>query len=132
MSYEDVKNYINNHSGFIKHNNMEVINVTDGYAEVIVKTDENSLNPNGTVHGGLLFGLCNTVCGLAAFRSDKVLVTMNATIDYLRPATGGTLKAISECIRNGRTVSVYEGRVFDEFEKLVARSTVTIYYNDVK
>lgn len=129
MDYQEIIDFTNNQDGYIKHNNMEIISLNSNECKMKAKVDKNSLNPNGTVHGGLLFGICDTVCGSLAYTTGKKLVTLNSTIDYLRPVFDGEILATSKCIKLGKTIGVYEANLYNN-EKLVARSTITIYFTD--
>ena len=68
---ELAKKTINENSGFIKHNNFKVEEVTNEYCKMSVELTENSVNPNGIAHGGLLFGLavCAVACGFYGLHS---------------------------------------------------------------
>ena len=49
---------------------------------------ENSYNPHGIVHGGLLTTLADTAAGCCACSKGGHCVTSNCTMEFLRPATG--------------------------------------------
>ena len=74
--------------GFIKHNNYKVEEITNEYTKMSVTLTEDSMNPNGVAHGGLLFGLADTTMGLLARTTGRNVTTINAQIDYLRPGKG--------------------------------------------
>ena len=82
---ELAKKTINETPGFIRHNNMKVEEVTNEYCRMYVELTEESINPNGTAHGGLMFGLADTTMGVLARTTGRNVVTINAQIDYLRP-----------------------------------------------
>ncbi len=47
-------------------------------------------NSRGAVHGGVLYGLSDTVMGAACFSMGKRVTTMGLQINYLRPAKVNT------------------------------------------
>ena len=114
--------------GFITHNNIKVKEIKDNYAEVYVDVTEKSLNPYGTIHGGLLFGLADTVIGIAATTNGKPCVTINSQIDYLRPGKGKKIIAKAEKVKVGKTTAVYRCNIFDEKETLIATAIATYIF----
>lgn len=84
-------------------------------------------NPNGTVHGGVLTAIADTAMGLAyATRlDDEKWTTVELKINFLRPATSGTLTASGWVVSAGRTLGMAEADVVDERGRLVARASCT-------
>ena len=68
------------------------------------KITKNSLNPYGIAHGGFIFGLGDTVLGMAASATGRPAVTLNSTINYLRPAKSEYIIAKAELIKAGKTL----------------------------
>ena len=116
--------------GFISNNNYELISASEGCATMIAHITDTSLNPYSTAHGGFIFGLADTAAGLACNTFCRAAMTVNASIEYLHAVKGNTIKAEAKCIKNGRTISVYEVDVYDESDRIVAKSTITYFYID--
>lgn len=114
--------------GFIKYNNISVVK-TDKF-ECILKADitENSLNPYGIIHGGLIFSLGDTVMGTHVKVLGRTGVTLNASVDYLAPGKGKVLTATSEVIKMGSTTAVLRACIKDENNKLIATMGATYYF----
>lgn len=117
-------------NGFIRHNNMHIIEVKKNYAKLYIDLTEESLNPNGTVHGGLLFGLADTAMGSAAVTNGRNVVTINSQIDYLKPGRGKKITAEATSLKVGRTTSVYRCNIYDENERLICTATGTYFFID--
>ena len=67
--------------------------------------------------------------GTAAASYGRAGVTLNASINYLRPGKNGkALIAKTREIKNGRTTAVYGVDVTDEDGTVVADATFTMYY----
>ncbi len=128
--YQQIIDYVENNPGFIKYNKMHIIELKDCYAKMEALIDENSLNPNGTVHGGLLFGLADTVMGMAARTTGRNLVTINSQIDYLKMVKGSKIIATAEKIKVGKTTAVFRCNIYDEKDNLVATATGTYFFID--
>ena len=65
------------------------------------------LNPNGVVHGGVVFALVDTTMGSATMSvldEGNICASIEAGIRYLRPITGGRITARTEVLRRGRRV----------------------------
>ncbi len=122
--------YLENNPGFIKYNNIHVLDIKDSYAKMSALINENSLNPNGTVHGGLIFGLADSVMGIAARTTGHNVVTIDSSINYLHPGKGSKLIAETEKIKVGKKTAVYRCNIYDEKDNLIAIATGTYYFID--
>ena len=89
------------------------------------------MNPNGTVHGGLLFTMMDVAGGYAARTVDSGetvrCVTQNASTVFLRPGVPGTLTAEGDVIRRGRHIVVATVCVFDSERNLLTKGEFTYY-----
>ena len=124
------KKAINETPGFIKHNNFKVEDVSTEYAKMSVELTEETLNPNGVAHGGLLFGLADTTMGLLARTTGRNVTTINAHIDYLKPGIGKKLTCTAEAIKVGKATGVYRANIYNEEEQLVSTVTATFFFLD--
>ena len=127
---ELAKKTINETPGFIRHNNMKVEEVTNEYCRMYVELTEESINPNGTAHGGLMFGLADTTMGVLARTTGRNIVTINAQIDYLRPGKGSKITCIAEPLKVGKTTAVYRANIYNEEETLISTVTGTFFFLD--
>lgn len=83
--------------GFNELLGMRIRTIRPGYAEVELPADERVLNALGNAHGGAIYALCDTAAGTAAASYGRVGVTLNASIQYLRPGKKG-----SPCLQRHR------------------------------
>lgn len=77
----------------------------------------------GVVHGGVTYTLADAVMGYAAaphVNGVQQAVTVECKINYLRPARGPVLKAVSNVVRRGGKIIVVEAKVMEENGELVA------------
>lgn len=116
--------------GFILNNNYKLIDIKAKYCVMEAKITETSLNPMGIAHGGFIFGLADTAGGMAARTTGRNIVTINSNINYLKPSKGKKLKAVAHCLKDGRTITVYEVSIYDEKETEVARVSLSYFYID--
>lgn len=128
MTKEEEIKLFNDRSGFIKHNNISIKEVTENNTILEAILTKDSLNPYGMAHGGLVFALADTSMGiLSKVKTGKDAVTVNSQIDYLRPATGEKLTAVAEIIKIGKTIVVLKATIFNEQNKEVAIANSTYY-----
>ena len=127
---ELAKKTINETPGFIKHNNYKVEEVTNEYCKMSVELTDNAINPNGTAHGGLIFGLADTTMGVLARTTGRNIVTINAQIDYLKPGKGNKITCIAEPLKVGKSTAVYRASIYNEEETLISTVTGTFFFLD--
>ncbi len=76
----------------------------DGEAVLELEVRDELRQQNGYVHGGVLsYAADNTLTFAAGTVVGSGVVTAGFSIDYLRPATGGVLRAEARVVRAGRT-----------------------------
>ena len=129
----DIPHIVNQPGLFSTENHIHITVARADYAEGQLEVCSTSLNPLGTVHGGCLYTLADTVAGTAAIAfKGKRCVTVNSSMEFLRPATGGVIRCTATPKKAGRTLSVIQVQLHDEGETLVATGTFTFYLFDPK
>lgn len=98
-----------------------------GFASVDVGADH--LNPNGVVHGAVLFALVDTAMGKSTMsvidEPGRFCASIEVSLRFIRPAIAGTLTATATVVKRGRNVVHLEARVTGSDERLVATATGT-------
>ncbi|HEX3796304.1 MAG TPA: PaaI family thioesterase [Acidimicrobiales bacterium] len=107
---------------------MQVREVDVGRVVFECDPDESTYNPVGTVHGGLVCTLADSVAGCAVhstLEAGFVFTSIDITVNYLRPVTSqsGTLRAVGIVTKPGRRVAFASVEIFDGSQKLVATAT---------
>ena len=125
---EDYDKIMKTMPGFIKEMGIELVEVKEKYARGRIDVLEKHLNPFGTVHGGMIFGLCDTIGGIAAMTTGSHVVTLDSSICYLAPAPGtGFLEAEATAIKDGKTTAIYDVIVRTAEGASVAKTTITYF-----
>lgn len=94
-----------------------------------LKITEQLLNPKGTVHGGVLFSLCDSAVGTYIAFQKKWAVTIDSTIHFYRPAlSGDVLTASINERKNGRTISTILVEVYNGKAQHIADAIFDMYY----
>lgn len=125
---EEFERKMNEAPRFIKEMEMELVELKEGYARGKIVIKEKHLNPMGTVHGGLLFGLADTVAGVAAMTSGYSVVTLSSSINYLNAAANTEyIEAFANVVKDGRTTSVYDCMIKTKEGVDVCKVTITYF-----
>ncbi|MCU1501961.1 MAG: thioesterase family protein [Ilumatobacteraceae bacterium] len=111
--------------------NMTAISAEVGTVTFTCEPDESMYNPIGTVHGGLVCTLLDSVLGCATqttLPAGQAYTSLDITVSYLRPvlASSGTLTAVGRVVKPGSRAAFTEGTVHDSNGKLVATATSTL------
>ncbi|SVB45997.1 uncharacterized protein METZ01_LOCUS198851 [marine metagenome] len=83
-------------------------------AVAYLDVDDRHLNPNGIVHGGVVFTLADTAMGRATMvvlDDGQICASIEVSVRYLRPIPGGRLVATASVISAGRRIVHLECRV---------------------
>lgn len=128
MDKEEVIKKLIEEDGFFKHNNYEVVEATEEACILKANVTKDSLNPYGIAHGGFIFGLGDTVLGMAAAAHGRPAVTLNSTINFLKPAKTEYIIAKGEMIKEGKTTSYLQAKIYDAEDRLIASMDANYYY----
>jgi uncharacterized protein (TIGR00369 family) len=98
-----------------------------GYAHVDVGPDH--LNPNGVVHGAVLFALVDTAMGKSTMsvvdEPGRYCASIEVSLRFIRPAVAGRLTATATVVKRGRNVVHLEARVAGDDQRLIATAAGT-------
>ena len=64
--------------------------------------EEKHKNPLNNAHGGVLYTLCDTISGVAGASYGGGGATVQSSVSFLRPATGGLLTCRARVRKDGR------------------------------
>ena len=105
---------------------MELTGDEAGIGVATVDAGPDHMNPNGVVHGAVLFALVDTAMGKATMsvidEPDTYCASIEVSMRFIRPALAGPLTATATVLKRGRNVVHLESRVMGADEQLVASS----------
>jgi len=117
------------HTGFRELVGTELSNTEEGRAVVSLRAEERHLNPNGTVHGGVVYTLVDVSMAEALktmAEGDERPVTIEIKINYLEPGKPGTLTSTAQVRKGGKRLVIVEAEVAQEDDdEIVALATGT-------
>ncbi len=97
-----------------------------GTASVMIGADH--LNPNGVVHGAVLFALVDTAMGKATMNGlepGRFCASIEVSLRFIRPASAGPLVADAAVVKRGKNIVHLEARVVGGDDRLVATAAGT-------
>ncbi len=107
---------------------MDIEDVEPGHAIARLEVSEDLLNPNGVVHGGVLFTMVDTAMGKATMtllEEGQLCASIEIQMRFLRPIRVGQLEADTTVIQRGRKIVHLESRIRDTDGALVATGAGT-------
>jgi uncharacterized protein (TIGR00369 family) len=106
-------------SGYLKASSVEIVSAEPGAVTLKVAKKPELLQFNGFFHGGVIAGLADHAAGAAVTTSlpaDRIGVTVDLHVSYLRPASGDCLVARARAVSVGQTICVAQVEVFTPAE----------------
>ena len=83
----------------------------------------------GQLHGGATAALCESVGSIGtavATGLEKIVVGIQLSVNHLRAVSEGYITATGVPLRVGRTIALWDMRVRDDDERLIASATLTV------
>jgi len=107
---------------------IRLIDLEEGYSKVEMKLNSEKENFFGMAHGGALFALIDEAFETASNSHGTVAVALNMNITYISPPSPGSglIAEAREISRTQRT-AVYNIKLFDEQNLLIASCEALVY-----
>jgi acyl-CoA thioesterase len=107
---------------------IRLIDLDEGYSKVEMKLTSDMENFFGMAHGGALFALIDEAFETASNSHGTVAVALNMNITYISPPSPGSglIAEAREISRTQRT-AVYNIKLFDEQDFLIASCEALVY-----
>ena len=113
---------------FLKHLGVQVESVGPGSATLLLPVHHEIMRNDGIVHGGAVASVIDSAFAFAIIpllADNERTVTIDLTIHYMRPLSGGVSKTVARVVRAGRRVITVSAELFDENGKLAATALST-------
>ena len=125
MDYLDMMKTANKNP-FAEMMDLKITDVRLGYSKVEIDVREKHINPIGTVHGGCLYTMADVAAGSAAASHGRIAPTLDSNFHFLN-AGKNTKHLIAEAheIKYGKRAMVYDVKIYDQDEVLLACGTFT-------
>jgi 1,4-dihydroxy-2-naphthoyl-CoA hydrolase len=114
----------------MEHLGIEYLEIGDDYLKARMPVDQRTRQTAGILHGGASVALAETLGSVAASlcvdREKKTIVGLDINANHLRPVTDGWVTGVTRPIHVGATTQVWEIRIYNDREKLVCISRLTV------
>ncbi len=107
---------------------MSVQESSSGSGSTTIQIGTEHLNPNGVIHGGVLFTMIDTAMGKASMSvldDGQFCASVEVQLRFIRPASEGQLTAVANVVKRGRSILHLEGHITGPDARLVASATGT-------
>lgn len=98
--------------------------------------DSKTVQPFRVLHGGASVALAETLCSVGAWThlsENKTAMGVEINANHHRPVKeGGKVTGIATPIQVGRSIHVWETKIFDERDRLVCTSRCTLAIVDAR
>jgi 1,4-dihydroxy-2-naphthoyl-CoA hydrolase len=114
----------------VEHLGIEFLEIGDDFLTARMPVDHRTKQPAGLLHGGASVALAETLGSVAARlcleKERKGVVGIEVNANHLRAVKEGWVKGIARPIHVGSSTQIWEVRIFDEQERLVCISRLTV------
>ena len=99
---------------------LEIMELTPSHSKARIKSTAALANPYGSMHGGVLMSVADTVAGATACMNGRYASTVSASLNFLAPAEN-TEYVYCECttIRAGKHMIVLDVKITDDRNELL-------------
>lgn len=117
--------------GFARYIGMVAVSLTPGRFVTRLKLTDHHLQPDGFAHAGLIATMADHTAGFASYSmipSNNHLLTVQFSVNYLRPAVGTVLECRAQVVKPGKQIVYTEAEVYSvngRTKTLVAKASHT-------
>ncbi len=112
---------------FVEFCGITLDEIGPGYARTSVTIDNRHLNGAGIIQGGVLFTLADYALASAANSREKVSVSIETSMSFIKGVSSGKVIAIAKEVTCGRTLARYDVPVTTEDGTLIAMLHGTVF-----
>jgi len=114
--------------GFFKFLNLKVMEVSRGYAKVLIDVTENLKRKGDILHGGAIFSTLDYAGTIAVHTLDNVIdqYTVEVKISFMKPVIGPKFIGIARVLEEGKRVIFVELEGYDN-DRLCVKGIGTWY-----
>jgi 1,4-dihydroxy-2-naphthoyl-CoA hydrolase len=114
----------------MEHLGIEYLEIGGDFLKARMPVDSRTRQTAGILHGGASAALAETLGSIAATMcidwEKKSIVGLEINANHVRPVTAGWVTGITTPIHVGNTTQIWEIKIYNEQEKLVCISRLTV------
>lgn len=126
-----LQRFIDTHDSFARLLGLKVVDCTEEGIITETPLRPEFCNPHGIAHGGFLYAVADTTCGMTAGLAmpertyEQRVVTAASSLNFLTPVTRSPVRAEAHIVRAGRRIAVCDVLIYDGSGELSAKGTLT-------
>lgn len=118
---EEVVAHLTKNDLFSRWLGIQVLEVNAGYSKITMEVRPEMINGFGIVHGGVTFSFADSCFAFACNNRNTLSVALDTSISFLKPVhVGDTLTAEAIELHNGRSTGLYQVKIMNQHDHLVA------------
>ena len=120
--------YVLSQDQFSQWMGVSLIEIKENYCLIKMPIREEMINGLKTVHGGVTFSFAESALAFSSLNSGEAAVALNCTINFTQAVKlGDILTAESIMLTNTKKTAVFDIRITNQDEKVVAAFRGTVY-----
>ena len=128
MNPRQVAEYMFDQDYFSQWMNIKLIEVRENYCLIEMPIKKEMINGLKTVHGGVTFAFADSALAFSSNNSGDAAVALNYIINFTKAGKeGDTFRAESILVNETRKTAVYDIKITNQNEELVAKFVGTVY-----
>ena len=128
MNPRQVAEYMFDQDEFSQWMNIKLIEVKENYCLIEMPIKKEMINGLKTVHGGVTFAFADSALAFSSNNSGDAAVALNCIINFTKAGKeGDTFRAESILVNDTRKTAVYDIKITNQYEELVAKFVGTVY-----
>lgn len=128
MNPRQVAEYMFNQDFFSQWMNIKLIEVRESYCLIEMPIKKEMINGLKTVHGGVTFAFADSALAFSSNNSGDAAVALNCIINFTKAGKEGDIfRAESILVNETRKTAVYDIKITNQKEELVAKFVGTVY-----
>lgn len=115
----------------VGHLEIEITEIGEDFIAASMPVNEKTMQPAGLLHGGATAALSESVGSIASWLvagdENARIVGVELNISHLRSAQEGFVHSITRPVKIGKTLHVWNTEVFDDEQRMICASRLTVY-----
>lgn len=128
MNPRQVAEYMFDQDEFSQWMNIRMIDIKENYCLLEMPIRKEMINGLKTVHGGVTFAFADSALAFSSNNTGDAAVALNCIINFTKAGKEGDLfRAESILANNTRKTSVYDIKITNQNNELIAKFVGTVY-----
>ncbi len=115
----------------VGHLEIEITEIGEDFIRASMPVNEKTMQPAGLLHGGATAALSESIGSIASWLvagdENARIVGVELNISHLRSAQKGYVHSITRPVKIGKTLHVWNTEVFDDEQRMICTSRLTVY-----